>query len=85
MEENKPQYKRLRNQTIKIVATAIRKDAEQELNNLYQNANSVFCFFRRMKKGKIGKEEGAEEEETDDWVLLKMTGQKFGRNTWKRS
>ena len=25
------------------------------------------------------------EEEKDDWVLLKKIGQKFGRNTWKRS
>ena len=25
-------------------------EANQELNNLYQNSNSVFYFFRRMKK-----------------------------------
>ena len=24
-------------------------EANQELNNLYQNSNSVFCFLRRMK------------------------------------
>ena len=28
--------------------------------------------------------EGASEEATDDWALLKM-GQKFGRNKWNRS
>ena len=35
----------------------MRKEAKQELNNLYQNFNSVFYFLRRMKKE--GKEEGA--------------------------
>ena len=25
-------------------------EADQELNNLYQNSNSVFYFLRRMKK-----------------------------------
>ena len=48
-EDNKIQYKRLRNQTRKIVARALRKEAEQELNALYQNSNSIFCFLRRMK------------------------------------
>ena len=48
-EENKTQYKRIRNQTRKIFATAMRMEANQELNNLYQNSNSVFYFLRRMK------------------------------------
>ena len=49
-DEYKAQYKRLRNQTKEIVARAMRKEAEQELKNLYQNFNSVFRFFREMKK-----------------------------------
>ena len=49
-EENKTQYKCIRNQTRKIVARAKRMEANQELNNLYQNSNSVFYFLRRMKK-----------------------------------
>ena len=48
----KTQYKRLRNQTRKVFAKAMRKKAEQELNNSYQHSNSVFCFLRRMKKKK---------------------------------
>ena len=28
----------------------MRMEADQELNNLYQNSNSVFYLFRRMKK-----------------------------------
>ena len=49
-EENKTQYKPVRNQTRKIVARAMRMEANQELNNLYQNSNSVFYFPKRMKK-----------------------------------
>ena len=44
------QYKRIRNQTRKIVATAMRMEADQKLNNLYQNSSSVFYFLKRMKK-----------------------------------
>ena len=49
-EQNKTQYKRMRNQTRKTVARAMRMEANQELNNSYQNSNSVFYFVRRMKK-----------------------------------
>ena len=49
----------------------MRKEAEQELNDLYQNSISVFCTLKRMKKGRMCNEKGAQEEETDDWVLLK--------------
>ena len=49
-EETKTQYKCFRNQTRKTVARAMRMEANQELNDLYQNSNSVFYFFRRKKK-----------------------------------
>ena len=48
-EENKIQYKRLRNQTRKTVARAMRMEANQDLKNLYRNSNSVFYLLRRMK------------------------------------
>ena len=34
-------------------------EANQELKNLYENSNKVFNFLRRMKKGRMWKEEGA--------------------------
>ena len=49
-EENKTQYKRLSNQTRKIVARSMRMEANQELNDLYRNSNSAFYFLKRMKK-----------------------------------
>ena len=47
-KENKTQYKHLRKQTRKIAARAMRMEANQELNNLYHNSNSVFYFLRKM-------------------------------------
>ena len=49
-EQNKTQYKHLKNQMIKIVDRAMRIEANQELNDLYQNSNSVFYYLRKMKK-----------------------------------
>ena len=84
-EQNKTQYKRIRNQTRKIVARAMRMEADQELNNLYQNSDSVFYFLRRMKKegkdveggrclrGGDGRLGFIEEDRAKIW------------NTWKRS
>ena len=57
-EENKIEYKRIKNQTRKIVAIPMKMKANQELNNLYQNSNSVFYFLRRMKKEGKDVEEG---------------------------
>ena len=57
-------------------------EANQELNNLYKNSNSVFYFLRRMKKE--GKDlEGGRclRGRRDDWVLLKKIGQKFGTHS----
>ena len=45
-EKNKTQYKRLRNQTRTIVARAMKKEAEQALNDLYHDSSGVFCFLR---------------------------------------
>ena len=49
-EKNKTQYKGIRNQTRKTVAGAMRMEANEELNNLYQNSNSVCYFLKKMKK-----------------------------------
>ena len=58
-EENKTQYKHIRNQTRKTVPKAMRMEADQELNDLYQNSNSVFYFLTRMKKIMMWKGKGA--------------------------
>ena len=49
-EKYKTPCKRIRNQTRKAVAGAMRKEAEKEFNNLCQNSNSVFSFLRESKR-----------------------------------
>ena len=49
-DKTKAEYKRIRNQTKKVIAAAMRKEAEEELNNLNRNPNCVFSFLKRMKK-----------------------------------
>ena len=49
-EENKAKYRCMRNNTRKVVARAMRNEAEQELDKLCFNVNSVFNFLKRMKK-----------------------------------
>ena len=78
-------HKRL-NQTRKVVARAMRKDAEQELNDLSQNFNSIFFFLRRMKKEGQNMEGGRCFRGRDGRLdFIEKDREKFGRNTWKRS
>ena len=84
-EENKTQYKRLRNQTRKIVERAMKMEANQEFNNLYHNSNSVFYFLRRMKKEGKDIEGGRCLSGRHGRLGFLKIGQNFGRNTWKRS
>ena len=59
-EENTTQYKRLRNQTRKIVARAMRMEANQKLNDLCQNSQMFSASLEEYKrKGRMWKEEGA--------------------------
>ena len=51
-EKSKTKYKRIRNQTRKTNATAMRMEANQKLNNLYKNSHSVFYFIKKIKKGR---------------------------------
>ena len=48
-EENKTQYKRLRNQTRKIVARSMRMEANQELNVF--SSDFLQCFLLRRRIG----------------------------------
>ena len=64
------------------MARAVRMKANQELNNLYQNSNSVFYFLRRIKKeGKDVEGERFFRERDGRLSFIEEAGQKFGRNT----
>ena len=49
-EENKDNYKKERNQTRKIVSRAMRREGEQETNDLCDKPNIVFKYVKFLKK-----------------------------------
>ena len=84
-EENKTQYKRLRNQTRKIVARDMRMKANQEINDLYKNSNNVFYFLGRMtKEGKDVEEERCLKGRDGLLGFMEEDKAKVWKNTWKR-
>ena len=49
-EENKIKYRKQRNLTRKVVAKAMKREAEKELENLRENPNTIFKLVKRLKK-----------------------------------
>ena len=49
-EENKDSYKKQKNRTKKVVATAMKKEAERELEGLCGKPNNVFRLVKFMKR-----------------------------------
>ena len=49
-EENKNNYKRERNLTRKIVSRAMRREAEQKMNDLCDKPNNVFKLVKFLKR-----------------------------------
>ena len=84
-EENKTIYKRVRNQMRKIVARTMRMEANQELNNLYQNSNRVFYFLGTVKKEGKNVERGRCLKERDGRLgFIEEDTAKIWKHTWKR-
>ena len=49
-EENKAKYKNIKNRTKKVVANAMRKEAEKELTKSNKKPNNIFTLVKFMKK-----------------------------------
>ena len=49
-EENKARYKNMKNRAKKVVARAMRGEAEKRLSELSENPNKVFKLVKKMKK-----------------------------------
>ena len=49
-EENKARYKNMKNRAKKVVAKAMKKEAEQEVRDLCENPNKVYKSLRLMKQ-----------------------------------
>ena len=81
-EENKDNYKREKNQTRKIVIRAMRREAEQEMNNLCDKPNNVFKLVKLLKK---------EGQDLSSGRCLRVTNGKFvfsekdRKRVWKKT
>jgi len=51
LEEHKVAYKRIRNQTRKVIAKAMKVEAEKEMEEMREKRNKIFKFVKLMKKG----------------------------------
>ena len=51
-EENKAKHKYIKNQTEKVVANSLRKEAEKELTKLNKKTIIVFTLVKFMKKNR---------------------------------
>ena len=49
LEENKAKYKNIKNQTKKMVANSMKKEAEKELTKLNKKPNNIFTLVKFIK------------------------------------
>ena len=73
-EENKAEYKNIKNQTKKVVANSMRKGTEKEITKLNKNPNNIFALVKFMKMGKIFKEVDAFSEKVGEKNMEKSQG-----------
>ena len=50
LEEHRTFYKKLRNQTKKVIANAMKAEAEKEMEELREKPNKIFKFVKFMKR-----------------------------------
>ena len=50
LEEHKIFYKKMRNQTKKVIAKAMKTEAEKEMEELREKSNKIFKFVKFMKR-----------------------------------
>ena len=82
--ENK--YRKARNGTKKIIAKAMKQEAEEEMNVLCTKPNDVFKFVKFMRKDGRDIDGGSCMKDKDGRLVVvrKIVGN-YGRNSWKRS
>ena len=50
LEEHKIFYRKMRNQTKKVIAKAMKREAEKEMEELREKPNKIFKFLKFMKR-----------------------------------
>ena len=86
LEENKARYENMKNRTNKLVADAMRKEAEKEITKLNKKLNNIVTLMKFMMK--YGKDiEGGKSMRGKDGKLniVKKTAKEFDKVTWRKS
>ena len=50
LEEHKISYKKMKNQTKKVIAKAMKTEAKKEMEELREKPNKIFKFVKFMKR-----------------------------------
>ena len=50
LEEHKISYRKMRNQTKKVIAKAMKTEAEKQMEELHKKSNKIFKFVEFMKR-----------------------------------
>jgi len=58
LEEHNVAYKRIRKQTRKVIAKAMKVEAEKEIEDIREKPNKIFKFVKLMKKDGKDVEDG---------------------------
>ena len=83
--ESKNNRRKARNETKKIIAKAVKQEAEEEMSVLDTKPNNVFKFVKFMRKEGRNIEGRMKDKDGRLVVSEKDRGKLYGRNTWKRS
>ena len=75
----------MRNQTKKVIAKAMKTEAEQEMEELREKPNKIFKFVKSMKRDGKDVEGGKWMKGRDGRIgLVKKINVKYGRNIWRK-
>ena len=74
----------MRNQTKKVIAKAMKTEADMETEELREKPNKIFKFVKFLKRNeKDVKEENGLRVEMEELVSVKKIDVKYGRNIWR--
>ena len=84
--ENKIDYRKARNETKKVIAKAMKQEAEEQMNVLCSKPNDVFKFVKFMRKeGRDIEGGGCIKDKDGRLVVVRKIVGNYKRNTCKKS
>ena len=83
-EENKAKYENIKNQTNKVAANSMRKEAEKELTKLNKKPNNIFTLVKFIKKDGKDIEGGRCMIGKDGRLGFNEKGKEYGKIKWRR-